>query len=129
THGLRTVGLCFTMQALSPRRPGRTPMHAHAPWGLTLALLLGGPAACADPPAAKDAHGDPLPAGAVARFGTARWRPGDACLLLAFSPDGKTLLAVDRTSGVSLWDVADGKPLRRVGAVTREARGAALAPG
>src|SRR5262249_51295195 len=55
-----------------------------------------------------DAFGEPLPAGAVARFGTFRLR--NRIDWVVFSPDGKTL-AADGTSGIRLWDAATGKPL------------------
>src|SRR5262245_65490575 len=60
-----------------------------------LLLLTGvGRPAQAEPPAPrKDIHGDPLPDGAVARFGTERYRaPGGAALGL--SDDGAVLTAV-----------------------------------
>jgi WD40 repeat protein len=58
-------------------------------------------------PARKDGHSDPLPPGAVARFGTTR-----ACYIpsLAFSPDGKTL--AEAGGGIYLWDVATGRRRR-----------------
>src|SRR5213079_588699 len=39
-----------------------------------------------------DIHGDPLPDGAIARFGTERLRAADSAL--ALSPDGKTIITV-----------------------------------
>jgi RNA polymerase sigma factor (sigma-70 family) len=61
-----------------------------------------------------DLHGDPLPAGAIARLGTERLRHhhSTADLATAFSPDGKTVV----TGGdgtLKRWDVATGKLLRR----------------
>ncbi len=63
-------------------------------------------------PAGKDRYGDPLPEGALARLGPARfrlplWGGRHACL----SPDGKLLAATDR-DGVRLLEVATGKELR-----------------
>src|SRR5262245_623498 len=61
--------------------------------------------------ARTDLHGDPLPAGAIARLGTVRFRPPAGAHWLAFSPGDKTLL----TAGgrLSAWDVATGKEVRR----------------
>jgi RNA polymerase sigma factor (sigma-70 family) len=58
-------------------------------------------------PAGTDRFGDPLPAGAVARMGTTRWRHVTGPT--AFTTDGKAFF----TSGL-LWDAATGKQLRRL---------------
>src|SRR4051812_37531382 len=60
-----------------------------------------------------DALGDPLPAGAVARLGTARlYHP---CDLVAFSPDGRQVITVGRKDPwVRFWDVATGKEVRQI---------------
>ena len=65
-------------------------------------------------PPALDAHGDPLPPGALLRMGTQRLRHGGALKSLAWSPDGQTL-AVGSGGldfAVRLWDVATGKEIR-----------------
>jgi RNA polymerase sigma factor (sigma-70 family) len=68
--------------------------------------------------ARADLYGDPLPPGAIARLGTARFRQGAPVACLAFAPDGKTLATggnylegSDRA--VWLWDVPSGKEVRR----------------
>jgi len=61
----------------------------------------------------KDLAGDPLPPGAVARFGWARLHHGTQIRCLAFSPDSRTLASCggqyNQPGDVSLWDVATGR--------------------
>jgi RNA polymerase sigma factor (sigma-70 family) len=66
-----------------------------------------------DAAARADRHGDPLPDGAAARLGTLRWRPGEGIFLMAYTPDGKTLIT-QGWDAVTFWDVASGKALRRL---------------
>src|SRR5262249_45888009 len=74
----------------------------------------------APPPAATarprlTVHAPPLPAGAVARLGTLRFRSGGSSEGIAFLPDGKTLVtAPGYRSHVLLWDVATGRVRREV---------------
>jgi hypothetical protein len=94
---------------------------------LLLAVLLlivasgGGPAA---PP--KDAQGDPLPAGAVARLGSNRFRTSGGVQSLAFGPKDRTLLAHARDT-VLVWDRKTGKELRRF--AVPDSRASAFSPG
>jgi WD40 repeat protein len=82
--------------------PLRTPLLA--------ALLIPLAAGAAEPPEAKmrtDLHGDPLPEGAVARFGTPRlYHP--ELEHLEFSPDGKFLASSGR-QGARVWDLTTGR--------------------
>lgn len=57
---------------------------------------------------------DSLPADAVARLGTIRFRHGDNVLGIAFSPDGTRLLSAD-WFGAHLWETATGREVRRIG--------------
>jgi WD40 repeat protein len=69
-------------------------------------------------PAAKallDLHGDPLPPGAIARYGTVRLRHGASPGALGFSLDGKMLASVSSTEeGIRIWVPATGKELYRL---------------
>jgi WD40 repeat protein len=68
------------------------------------------------PEARRDAHGDPLPPGAVARYGTVRLRHGTVPDGLAFSPDGAVLGSLaDTPDGLRTWDPATGKEVARLG--------------
>ncbi|MBY0526209.1 MAG: sigma-70 family RNA polymerase sigma factor [Gemmataceae bacterium] len=81
--------------------------------------------ALADAPAAKepappeqpmvlDVPKDPLPAGAVARMGTLRFRQGGMIMAVAFAPDGKSLAtAGNQKQPIRLWDLATGKERQR----------------
>jgi WD40 repeat protein len=65
-----------------------------------------------------DRFGDPLPAGAVARFGTTRlWHaPGRSGVeSLAFSPDGRLIASAGIELPVVLRDAATGREVRRIG--------------
>jgi WD40 repeat protein/beta-lactamase regulating signal transducer with metallopeptidase domain len=63
--------------------------------------------------AARDAHGDPLPAGATARLGTTRWRQGANITYLAYGADDKTLITAGQDGTVRLWDLTTGQEIRR----------------
>jgi WD40 repeat protein/beta-lactamase regulating signal transducer with metallopeptidase domain len=64
-------------------------------------------------PATADLHGDPLPAGALARLGTTRLRHGAPITFVAFGPEGKTLITAGQDNTARLWDLATGKEIRR----------------
>jgi RNA polymerase sigma factor (sigma-70 family) len=59
-----------------------------------------------------DRFGEPLPAGARARLGTLRWRAGNSTTQIAFSPDGKTVVAATH-DGAYAWDATTGRPLEQ----------------
>jgi WD40 repeat protein len=91
---------------------------------LLLAAGLAVPADAWPPPAAPrlDRHGDPLPAGALARFGSLRFQQAGPVWAVAYSPDGKLLASVGQgmsgPTGVVLWDAVTGKELRRLRGAT-----------
>jgi WD40 repeat protein/beta-lactamase regulating signal transducer with metallopeptidase domain len=76
--------------------------------------------------AGADQHGDPLPAGALARLGTTRLRHGAEITFVAFAAQGKTLLTAGRDNTVRLWDLSTGKEIRNFpgspAAVTRDGK-------
>jgi RNA polymerase sigma factor (sigma-70 family) len=57
-----------------------------------------------------DDPGDPLPAGAILRIGTTRFRDGGASNQAALSPDGKILATASET-GITLFEPATGRRL------------------
>jgi WD40 repeat protein len=100
---------------------GETLMVPHLSWYLLLvAIVLMGPIARAEPdaPVTRSAHvdrrGDPLPAGAVARLGTLRFRHGAAVSSVALSPNGKWIASTGRDNMLRVWDAATGRELRRI---------------
>jgi len=60
------------------------------------------------PPRHVDRFGDPLPAGAVQRFGSLRLRHLDLADFVVL-PDGKTVVSVGRDRTVRWWDLDTGK--------------------
>ena len=69
----------------------------------------------------RDQAGDPLPAEAISRLGTTRFRHGGLIDYVAFTPDGNTLLS-HGGDGIRLWDAVSGAEVRRF--PSRHARGA-----
>ncbi len=68
-----------------------------------------------------DLYGDPLPPGAIARMGTARFRHEDSVNTIAFSPDGRLLISgtglretLYPSNAVYLWDLATGRERYRI---------------
>jgi WD40 repeat protein len=62
--------------------------------------------------ARKDLYGDPLPAGAVARMGTVRFR--SRARIAVFSPDDKVLATLTGEWTIQFWDAQSGKPLHHI---------------
>jgi WD40 repeat protein len=60
----------------------------------------------------SDCFGDALPAGALARLGTVRFRHGGSVFCAHFSADGKTLTSYGEDNVFRTWDAATGKELR-----------------
>jgi RNA polymerase sigma factor (sigma-70 family) len=74
--------------------------------------------AAEQPPAPKagvDAQGDPLPPGALARFGTLRLRHGYSVQGIAFAPDGKSLVSAAPDHLVRQWEVPTGREIGTFG--------------
>ncbi len=76
---------------------------------LVLGLLPVSVTAQGGTPPALDAHGDPLPPGAVARLGTIRLAHPGGLTALAFSTDGKRLASGGPDRIVRVWEVTSGR--------------------
>jgi RNA polymerase sigma factor (sigma-70 family) len=74
----------------------------------------------------RDQDGEPLPAEALSRLGTTRFRHGGLISSLTFTLDGKSLVSFGE-DGVRLWDVATGKERPRP-IEEKLGRGFALSP-
>src|SRR5262249_15124292 len=57
-------------------------------------------------PVLPDRDGDPMPAGAIARLGTTRWRSAEEPRRIEVSPDGKTLAVIGRSSVLEFFDAS-----------------------
>ena len=53
-----------------------------------------------------------LPMGALARFGTVRFRHGSAIMALTYSKDGKSIFTTGFDTVVHVWDAASGQEQR-----------------
>lgn len=65
-------------------------------------------------PVLLDPYGDRLPAGALARMGTVRFRHGSPMCTVMFSPNGKILATLGADHRIRLWDFASGQELREL---------------
>jgi WD40 repeat protein len=75
--------------------------------------ILATAAAGAGPERHIDGSGDPLPAGAVARLGSSRFRQLSPATCVAFSPDNKFLAVGSADGVVRLWNVTTGLEARK----------------
>lgn len=85
-----------------------------APFATTVRILLGDdeaprPEAPDERRPRLDRQGRPLPAGAVSRIGSTRFRQPDAVMALAFSPDGTTIASGSHDGSVWLRDSITGE--------------------
>lgn len=76
----------------------------------------------------KDALGDPLPRGAVARLGTIRLRHSGWINSVAYSSDGKWLASGGSDERVRVWDAETGKEVRQF-SLSRKGQGASPVDG
>jgi len=74
-----------------------------------LFCLLAGPAGAQHK---TDQFGDPLPREALARIGTIRFKHSGQVDSLAWSADGKRIVAGDESGAVLVWDAATGRRVR-----------------
>jgi WD40 repeat protein len=72
------------------------------------------PAAASGPSVRADVHGDPLPSGALARFGSTRLRHVGSVEALVWSPNGKLLASAGEDDTVRIWDAATGRLVRLI---------------
>jgi WD40 repeat protein len=61
-----------------------------------------------------DREGEPLPEGAVARFGTVHFRHGTRLQTVLLSKDGKLQVTAGSSRGVCLWDASNGRLLHYI---------------
>jgi WD40 repeat protein len=78
---------------------------------LTLGFTVPARAWPAEPPPLRtDLHGDRLPAGALARLGSLRFRHSGPISAVAITADGRLAASAGGSPAVSLWELPGGKP-------------------
>ena len=78
-----------------------------------LALALAASVEAGEKSKRVDLLGDPLPPGAIARFGTVRFRHGGIIRALAYSSNGKLLASGGDDGTVRIWDTATGRAIHQ----------------
>jgi len=104
---------------------------AGAPPSAPVGAPATGPASSSAPAGPATRRAEPLPAGAVARFGEARLHHGGCIQYLVFSPDGRLLVSAGRGYNqprpiFCVWDPATGDLVRQF-AGTEQGMGVAFA--
>src|SRR5205823_252835 len=79
-----------------------------------LTAPLEGPPTDAPPQARTDRSGEALPAGALQRLGTLRFRHGSSILAVAFGRNDRSVFSTGSDRTVRVWDSASGKELARL---------------
>jgi WD40 repeat protein len=82
----------------------RGPKTAETPQGQVARPML----------AKVDKYGDALPAGALARFGTVRFRHGSMISSVSFTRDGTLLASRSADNSVRFWEPFTGREIRRI---------------
>ncbi|MBI2396012.1 MAG: WD40 repeat domain-containing protein [Deltaproteobacteria bacterium] len=118
------LGAVRVVRAIPPRPPITAPPPAGSVAPSTSAATVASAPIVAALPTRSDRYGDPLPAGALGRFGTLRFGLGarlqdhDGSGHLGFSPDGRALATLGRR-GLHLWNVASRREEIELAGTTR----------
>ncbi|HLJ93719.1 MAG TPA: sigma-70 family RNA polymerase sigma factor [Gemmataceae bacterium] len=113
TTGLVGVGAGLIADRVQPDGPEPASGIAKPETARVLAEAVADPVPMVQGPGPVEVTSDPLPARAVLRLGTERFRHGHSITSLAFA-DGKRIVATD-ASATYIWDAATGRQLRRIG--------------
>jgi WD40 repeat protein len=95
---------------------------------VSLLITMTGQPSRGEEPRDPSRPADPLPSGAVSRFGASRFLNFGRVFSVAFSPDGKTLAAGSWDGTVRLWEVGNGKELHRFDKQQAPVRSVAFSP-